>query len=274
MEETVLSGEVKLSVSADGTATISGLGWGSYVLTETAAPENYETPVGDAAKHPFTISQDTFKEMAGTIALGSIRNTRMLGSLKMQKTVVGTDREFTYTVIFKGYTGKVLLDGKEAELTRVTVSDPGTGEEVATNDGKLTVTGMKNGAEKVVSGIPYGTQYSVTEEMADGYVQTGASGTAGEIGKETPDPTASFTNTKTEGLTITKTVENPVGSVDAAKEFVFTVTLNNGSYVGTFKLDGEDKTLAEDDHGQFEIRLKHGESASLTRPCMWERHGR
>ncbi len=58
-------------------------------------------------------------------------------------------------------------------------------------DGKANFT-LKDGGEKIISGLPVGAHYTVTEDAAEGYATTaeGAEGTVTEAGA-----TAAFTNT-------------------------------------------------------------------------------
>ena len=125
------------------------------------------------------------------------------GSLTVKKTVVGGDsqREFGFTV--------ALTDG-DGEPVSGTF---GKGEHAVTfADGKANFT-LKDGGEKIISGLPAGAHYTVTEDAAEGYATTaeGAEGTVTEAGA-----TAAFTNTygtATEGRDVstaglfTKTLE-------------------------------------------------------------------
>ena len=125
------------------------------------------------------------------------------GSLTVKKTVVGGDsqREFGFTV--------ALTDG-DGEPVSGTF---GKGEHAVTfADGKANFT-LKDGGEKIISGLPVGAHYTVTEGAAEGYATTaeGAEGTVTEAGA-----TAAFTNTygtATEGRDVstaglfTKTLE-------------------------------------------------------------------
>lgn len=104
------------------------------------------------------------------------------GSLTVKKTVVGGDsqREFGFTV--------ALADG-DGEPVSGTF---GKGEHAVTfADGKANFT-LKDGGEKIISGLPVGAHYTVTEDAAEGYATTaeGAEGTVTEDGA-----TAAFTNT-------------------------------------------------------------------------------
>lgn len=109
-------------------------------------------------------------------------NVSRKGSLTVKKTVVGGDsqREFGFTV--------ALADG-DGERVSGTF---GKGEHAVTfTDGKANFT-LKDGGEKIISGLPVGAHYTVTEDAAEGYATTaeGVEGTVTEGGA-----TAAFTNT-------------------------------------------------------------------------------
>lgn len=109
------------------------------------------------------------------------------GSLTVKKTVVGGDsqREFGFAV--------TLTDGDGEPV-------PGTfgkGEHAVTfADGKATFT-LKDGGEKVITGLPVGTCYTVTEDAAEGYTTTvnGADGSKAEGAVTEDGATVAFTNT-------------------------------------------------------------------------------
>ena len=109
------------------------------------------------------------------------------GSLTVKKTVVGGDsqREFGFAV--------TLTDGDGEPV-------PGTfgkGEHAVTfADGKATFT-LKDGGEKVITGLPVGTCYTVTEDAAEGYTTAvnGADGSKAEGAVTEDGATVAFTNT-------------------------------------------------------------------------------
>lgn len=138
-----------------------------------------------------------------TVEAAVFTNTAKTGSLTVKKTVVGGDsqREFGFTVA---------LADRDGEPVSGTF---GKGEHAVTfAGGKATFT-LKDGGEKVITGLPVGAHYTVTEDAAEGYTTTveGAEGTVTEDGA-----TAAFTNTygtATEGRDVstaglfTKTLE-------------------------------------------------------------------
>ena len=159
------------------------------------------------------------------------------GSLTVKKTVVGGDsqREFGFTV--------ALADG-DGEPVSGTF---GKGEHAVTfADGKANFT-LKDGGEKIISGLPVGAHYTVTEDAAEGYATTaeGAEGTVAEAGA-----TAAFTNTygtATEGRDVstaglfTKTLEGRDWA--EGDSFQFTLTGEGGAPMPEGSADGS-KTVS------------------------------
>ena len=159
------------------------------------------------------------------------------GSLTVKKTVVGGDsqREFGFTV--------ALTDG-DGEPVSGTF---GKGEHAVTfADGKANFT-LKDGGEKIISGLPAGAHYTVTEDAAEGYATTaeGAEGTVTEAGA-----TAAFTNTygtATEGRDVstaglfTKTLEGRDWA--EGDSFQFTLAGEGGAPMPEGSADGS-KTVS------------------------------
>ncbi len=220
---------------ADGESyTISGLPMGTqYTVTESAS-EKYDASSEHASG---TIENEETVTAAFT-------NTRASGSLTVAKTVAGefgeTERPFRFTV--------TLTDAE--------------GHEVSGNAGDTAFTGsftftLKDGERKVISGILTGTNYTVTEEAADGYTASHSGNANGQIRKEGVEVT--FTNTRDTGdLTVTKQVEGL--NADTGKYFSFTVTLKDATdqpVSGTF---GDVAFTG----GEATFQLKSGESKTIT----------
>ena len=159
------------------------------------------------------------------------------GSLTVKKTVVGGDsqREFGFTV--------ALTDG-DGEPVSGTF---GKGEHAVTFAGGKANFTLKDGGEKIISGLPVGAHYTVTEDAAEGYATTaeGAEGAVTEDGA-----TVAFTNTygtATEGRDVstaglfTKTLEGR----DWAKgdSFQFTLAGEDGAPMPEGSADGS-KTVS------------------------------
>lgn len=122
-----------------------------------------------------------------TVEAAVFTNTAKTGSLTVKKTVVGGDsqREFGFTV--------ALADGDGATVSGTF----GKGEHAVTfTDGKATFT-LKDGGEKVITGLPVGACYTVTEDAAEGYTTkvNGADGSKAEGAVTEDGATVAFTNT-------------------------------------------------------------------------------
>lgn len=172
-----------------------------------------------------------------TVEAAVFTNTAKTGSLTVKKTVVGGDsqREFGFTV--------ALTDG-DGEPVSGTF---GKGEHAVTfADGKANFT-LKDGGEKIISGLPVGAHYTVTEDAAEGYATTaeGAEGTVTEDGA-----TVAFTNTygtATEGRDVstaglfTKTLEGRDWA--EGDSFQFTLAGEGGAPMPEGSADGS-KTVS------------------------------
>jgi LPXTG-motif cell wall-anchored protein len=172
------------------------------------------------------------------------------GTLTISKTVAGigadTAREFNFTITFSEasetyrYVGYGVPDG--AIKSGDTIS-------------------LAHGQSILITGLPAGTTYKVTEEdaSADGYTVQSAD-SSGTI-SSSADRTAAFTNTKqpvtTGSLTITKTVTGQ--DADPAMKFDFTVVFDgaSGDYPYTGAATG---TIRSGDT----ISLASGDSITIT----------
>ncbi len=159
------------------------------------------------------------------------------GSLTVKKTVVGGDsqREFGFTV--------ALTDG-DGEPVSGTF---GKGEHAVTFAGGKANFTLKDGGEKIISGLPVGAHYTVTEDAAEGYATTaeGAEGAVTEDGA-----TVAFTNTygtATEGRDVstaglfTKTLEGRDWA--EGDSFQFTLAGEGGAPMPEGSADGS-KTVS------------------------------
>lgn len=122
-----------------------------------------------------------------TVEAAVFTNTAKTGSLTVKKTVVGGDsqREFGFTV--------ALTDG-DGEPVSGTF---GKGEHAVTFAGGKANFTLKDGGEKIISGLPVGAHYTVTEDAAEGYTTAvnGADGFKAEGAVTEAGATAAFTNT-------------------------------------------------------------------------------
>ena len=177
-----------------------------------------------------------------TVEAAIFTNTAKTGSLTVKKTVVGGDsqREFGFTV--------ALADG-DGEPVSGTF---GKGEHAVTfADGKATFT-LKDGGEKVITGLPVGACYTVTEDAAEGYTTmvNGADGSKAEGAVTEDGATVAFTNTygtATEGRDVstaglfTKTLKGRDWA--EGDSFQFTLTGEGGAPMPEGSADGS-KTVS------------------------------
>ena len=263
---------------------------GRYVLIETEAPADYEK----AASIPFTVKEDGTIDgiKDNTIVLDNKKKT---GSLTVKKIIEDgeADTAFDFTVTFtsfnngKGGDVTVTRKGKEGK-------DQTTTETVTPDtDGKLKLElkALTNNETVKISGIPYGTSYTVKEAQQEGYLETANSNLTGVIGdngtvandtKPEVNAEASITNTRLTGFTVKKSVEygqyTPDAETKDKKQFKFKVTLTRKEqpYTGKFKLQySDDKNnnnnkenaapeVNADSPGVYTIQLKDTQTATFS----------
>jgi pilin isopeptide linkage protein len=207
-----------------GKISVSGLPAGSYVFVETNPSFGYgydtDGSGGEIREYPFTLTEGQH----GVIPTAHITayNKRLTTALTITKTVANADDsevteeqsqlEFEFTVTFVG--------GGAYPYTI------GGGETLQiTSGGKIY---LKHRQTATITGLPIGTQYTVTETPVTDYVTTG-SGHHGNIPES--GASAEFTNTYTPGeepgetrLIVRKVVtgEPP----DMNKQFRFVITID------------------------------------------------
>ena len=258
---TVAGGKGTFTLKHGQTITIGGIPNGTgYTVTET-----------DARQDGFTTNS---VNASGSIATGAnaaatFTNTHKVGGLTVEKTIDGNgkdeEKDFTFTVT---------LEHAELPVNKtygsVKFTDTTSEEEGAPYTSVATFT-LKGGEQKVLTGIPAGTKYTVSEQdyTAEGYVTdipTNAEGTITEDG----NPIVTFKNTrKVGGLTVSKTVDG--NDFDANKAFDITVTLTApanvnlvGSYTGA--QSGSINVAATQTGASWTetFSLKHGQSINFT----------
>ncbi len=205
-ETTTLTSTGTFTLVKGQTATISGIPYGTaYSITESSPSVNYQQK---SVTGTLSGTTDT------TTKSGTVVNTRLTNSLTLRKTVTGTDaptnQTFTFNVTLTAPTG--------VDLSNYVIKQKiGGGEEA--NFTSPTVFTMQAGTDVVISGIPYGTQYSVTET---GTLPRYWSVTSGNTQTGTIGSTASTAE-------ITNNYSYPVGSLSLQKSLVG----NAGTSVGT-----------------------------------------
>ena len=257
---TVAGGKGTFTLKHGQTITIGGIPNGTaYTVTEAdVKADGFTTNSVDASGSIAT----------GNTAAATFTNTHKVGGLTVEKTIDGNgkdeEKDFTFTVTLEHDT-LPLNNNYGVQFENVTLAEGETGY-------KATATfTLKDGEQKVLTGIPAGTKYTVTEQdyTAEGYVTdipTNAKGTITEDG----NPIVTFKNTRNVGgLTVSKTVAG--NDFDANKAFDITVTLTApanvnlvGSYTGA--ANGNINVAATPTGAIWTetFSLKHGQSINFT----------
>lgn len=266
---------------------------GNYVLVETAVPTSDYV---QAAAIPFKVDAEGRIQVADAYANNyddsthtiTLNNQKKTGSLTVKKIIEDgeADTAFDFTVTFTNFNngkgGKVTVtrkdkDGKDQTTTETVTPD-------AEGNLKLKLKALTNNETVKISGIPYGTSYTVTETQQEGYLETANSNLTGVIGdngtaangvERAADAEASITNTRLTGFTVKKLAEYGQYTPDAEtkdnKQFKFKVTLTRKDqpYTGKFtlKYSDSDKEQGEEvtaQNGIVNITLKDTQSATFS----------
>lgn len=264
---------------------------GNYVLVETAVPTSDYV---QAAAIPFKVDAEGQIQVADAYANNyndsthtiTLNNQKKTGSLTVKKIIEDgeADTAFDFTVTFtnfnngKGGDVTVTRKGKEGK------DQPETKTVKPDADGslKLELKALTNNEAVKISGIPYGTSYTVTETQQEGYLETANSNLTGVIGdngtaangvERATDAEASITNTRLTGFTVKKLAEYGQYTPDAEtkdnKQFKFKVTLtrNDAVYTRKFTIKYSDKEQSEEvraTNGVYEFTLKDTQSAAFS----------
>lgn len=264
---------------------------GNYVLVETAVPTSDYV---QAAAIPFKVDAEGQIQVADPYANNyndsthtiTLNNQKKTGSLTVKKIIEDgeADTAFDFTVTFtnfnndKGGDVTVTRKGKEGK------DQPETKTVKPDADGslKLELKALTNNEAVKISGIPYGTSYTVTETQQEGYLETANSNLTGVIGdngtaangvERATDAEASITNTRLTGFTVKKLAEYGQYTPDAEtkdnKQFKFKVTLtrNDAVYTRKFTIKYSDKEQSEEvraTNGVYEFTLKDTQSAAFS----------
>ena len=268
---------------------------GSYVLVEKAVPTSDYV---QAAAIPFTVDAEGRIQVADAYANNyddsihtiTLNNQKKTGSLTVKKIIedgeAGTAFDFTvtFTSFNNGKGGKVTVtrkdkDGKDQTTTETVTPDK-------EGNLKLELKALTNNETVKISGIPYGTSYTVTETQKEGYLETANSNLTGVIGdngtttnstgvKPVVDAEASITNTRLTGFTVKKLAEYGQYTPDAEtkdnKQFKFKVTLTRKDqpYTGKFTLKYSDSNKEQGEevtaqNGIVNITLKDTQTATFS----------
>ena len=236
-----------------GGATFDEDGKYTFTLKDGETREFADMPAGIG----YTVTEEDYENEGfftvktgetGTIVKENVAEARFInvkdeGGLVVSKKVKSSltaDHE-------KKFTFQVTLDDEEIS---------GTFGEVIFSEGVSEEFKLTDGEFVVISGLPAGVGYTVTETDGDGniYSYSDVTGTI-EMGKAQH---ATIVNERLTGeLTIEKEVESPTEE-DNEQLFGFTVTLSNGDE----KLNGKYGGYTFED-GEVQIWLKAGESKTI-----------
>lgn len=216
----------------DGKISVE-LGAGKYYFEEAVPSVGYTYDTDSngekITRYPFIISEDDEKITVKAY------NIRLKGSLSISKTVQNTNNTPLSEIQKKiGFVFTVTFSDSKSYAYRID-----NGEEKILKSGESLR--LCHAQTAVFQNIPVGTQYTVTEEITEGYVCT----STGNQGSITPSgATASFINSfdsdKLGSLTVKKQVLGTYA--DLGKRFVFNLKIGDITEIFTLK-HGESKTF-------------------------------
>ena len=210
-------GPIEFTAPGEYTYTVTESGHAPGVTNDSAATKTITFTVTDKGDGTLSVSPGTDS------AVFTFTNEYRTGQLSISKTVVNPidsedDTEFTFTVEFK--------DGNDT----VEGSFPYTIGETTGNIASGGTLSLSNGETAVITGIPDGVTYTVTETPVDGYTITAKTGDTGTISATTA-AAAAFTNTYAATGTATITVTKAIAGAawPTGQELTFTLTGANGA---------------------------------------------
>ena len=204
----------------------------------------------------------------GTTATAAFTNTHEVGGLTVKKTLGGNaadaNKEFSFTVTL-AHDSLPLNNDYGVQFTAAALGEGETGY-------KATATfTLKGGETKVLTGIPTGTKYTVSEAdyTAEGYVTTTPTNASATIAKD-GNPTVEFKNARNVGnLTVSK--QTAGNAADTEDLFNITVTLTapanvnlTGSYTGAESGSVNGAATANGATWTHTFRLKNGQNVEFT----------
>jgi hypothetical protein len=259
------NGTIRFSLAGDETLLIDRLPDGStYSLSEVSDP-----------LYSSAISSGSGRIAGGQTSRIDVSNERKQGDLTIEKTVIDPAIGDNMTLLDETFVFHIRLMDGDYPVN-------GTYGGVTFTDGMSEPIGilMKEGSKRVISGIPAGCTYEVTEESSSSkkYVGTIENAT-GTISHDQPAIVRATNTRGTNPLVIKKTVVdeynglmNPdgdaVGQFNQSREtFEFVVQLLDGviPMTGTYhgRLRGKDHDFVFDSEGKCEIALSDGQEARI-----------
>ena len=290
-----LGRDAEFTLQRNQSAVIEGIPYGtSYTITETVeADSNYEPKDNDNASG--TVGQDDDGTPTNEDNLEVVTNTRKTGELKLEKKLENNDETKSGINDSSLFTFKVALTNNEVDLNdykdgfkykTASMTDAAAveGSTVVSYDKtSATFTAQVSVNEPVIlSGLPYGTTYSVSEKSVSDEWTSAVVLTGTTIGKESSLVTVTNTynpKPKFGSLKVSKNVLGINNSEDIPEEmkqieFTFTVTLKNAAgepVSGSFDtkrylndVEKESKTLTFNESGETTFSLCDDESIVIS----------
>lgn len=255
-------GTITLTVHHGSDITISGLGRGTYTISEVNS-QNYVLSA-IVNEEDATVTHDQSIEMTLIRdSLVEMKNTRRTAIVTIRKTMVDTQNNsgtFAFTGVLMD--GRVditqSIDGLSAFTITAADSDAGTPD---TYTGYIEFT------------LPVGTVLTVAEDMSTDqnelYTVSMESGTLTVDGETEENNLLAFINTrKPAQLTIRKIVSGGVGDQSSTNQFTFTLVSVADEQQGTTYswVKGEESGTLTTANGHNTFTLAHGESILILLP--------
>ncbi|MBQ9064513.1 MAG: hypothetical protein IJ123_03605 [Blautia sp.] len=239
-------------------------------IKATGIPGDMRYVVTETADDDFRIASST--GASGSIsptreATASFTNTRKTGRLILTKTVdsdVNSDRSQQYSFTIK--LGKAVESEGETEfITDTTLSKRYGSATFRQGVATVTLKPSTGTASTIITGLPQGIEYEVTEAAVTNMTTT-SEGETGTISADA-DCTAAFVNTRNKGtLTVTKELVSDL-SADKNVKFVFTVKIGNVNQTYYESADTDGTPVGEGvtfTNGTGTFELAGGESRTLS----------
>ncbi|WP_461815722.1 DUF7601 domain-containing protein [Faecalimonas sp.] len=249
---TFSKGIANVKVSQNKPVTITDIPAGiTYTVTENLLPENSDYTLTSSNNLTGTIRENNVAEAE---FLNTTKPIQLYGKLKISKVVKGVPSgqkidKFTFTV---------KLDNPKADVSKVTGA--------TFKNGEATVS-VAAGGSIIITGLPAGVGYTVTERTLDGYAVTSTGSTGYIVANQQKD--VNFVNTylNTGELTVQKVIEGS-GASDA-DVFKFKLTLSNDEGLLTnktciVKFEDGSKVTKQIVNGELEFAIKGSGFATIT----------
>ena len=181
---------------------------------------------------------------------GNLAISKTIALAEGQETEINKEQTFTFTVELKDAKGAALT--KEYAYT-VTDGDQETAEGKIANAGTIS---LKHGQKAIITGLPAGAQYKVTETKADGYTADALVKEGTVAAKKTAN--ADFTNT----YSVTGSL---IGSdaLTVTKELVGREWLDTDTFA--YQLTAADEATQKAVEGQFITLPDNADSLAITK---------